>query len=257
MIRTLSSPTGIRRVSNHLDTRVPLCYQLRVHRDSLKSASRLVVKLGTGVLTDSRKQPDRDQMEQLVAQVAAQRQAGKEVVLVTSGAVGAGMGALGYDRRPAQLAELQACAAVGQSRLMTTYEKLFAGFDLSVGQVLLTHDDLEHHERHLNARNTLVTDSLGNVTTYRCDPIGLVREVVDPLGDATRYRYDAALRLVQIVHADGSSVTDTYDARGNLLQRKGPGAAVWKMRYDDADHCIEAIDCTNPSASPAGSMPQR
>ena len=128
-----------------------------MHRESLKSVSRLVVKLGTGVLTDSRKQPDLAQMEQLVAQVAAQRKAGKEVVLVTSGAVGAGMGALGYERRPSELAGLQACAAVGQSRLMATYEKLFSQFDLHVAQVLLTHEDLQHHERHLNARNTLVT----------------------------------------------------------------------------------------------------
>ncbi len=122
----------------------------------LKDISRLVVKLGTGVLTDSRKQPDLVQMEQLVTQVAAQRRAGREVVLVTSGAVGAGMGVLGYDTRPKELAELQACAAVGQSRLMTTYENLFSKFGLHVAQVLLTHDDLEHHERHLNARNTLV-----------------------------------------------------------------------------------------------------
>ncbi len=122
----------------------------------LKDISRLVVKLGTGVLTDSRKQPDRAQMEQLVTQIAAQRQAGREIVLVTSGAVGSGMGVLGYDTRPKDLAELQACAAVGQLRLMTAYENLFARFNLHVAQVLLTHDDLEHHERHLNARNTLV-----------------------------------------------------------------------------------------------------
>src|SRR5437899_2919259 len=96
-------------------------------------------------------------MEQLVAQMAEQRQLGKEIVLVSSGAVGAGMGVLGFDRRPSELAELQACAAVGQSRLMAIYEKLFAQFGLHVAQVLLTHDDLEHHERHLNARNTLVT----------------------------------------------------------------------------------------------------
>ena len=128
-----------------------------MQRESLKAATRIVVKLGTGVLTDSRKQPDLAQMEQLVAQMAAQRQAGREIVLVTSGAVGAGMGALGYATRPANLAERQACAAVGQSRLMATYEKLFSKFNLVVGQVLLTHEDLEHHERHLNARNTLVT----------------------------------------------------------------------------------------------------
>jgi glutamate 5-kinase len=128
-----------------------------VHRDILKSVSRIVVKLGTGVLTDSHKLIDPAQVEQLVAQVAALRQTGKEVVLVTSGAVGAGMGALGYHERPTDLAEKQACAAVGQSRLMATYDKLFSAHKLVVAQVLLTHEDLEHHERHLNARNTLVT----------------------------------------------------------------------------------------------------
>jgi len=128
-----------------------------VRRELLKDITRIVVKLGTGVLTDSRKQIDPAQMEQLVAQVAEQRKAGREIVLVSSGAVGAGMGALGYAKRPSQLAELQACAAVGQSRLMATYGQLFAKYDLHVAQVLLTHDDLQHHERHLNARNTLVT----------------------------------------------------------------------------------------------------
>lgn len=128
-----------------------------MHRDSLKSVSRIVVKLGTGVLTDSQKLIDPAQLEQIVAQVAALRRAGKEVVLVTSGAVGAGMGALGYQSRPSDLGEKQACAAVGQTRLMAVYEKLFGAHGLVVAQVLLTHDDLEHHERHLNARNTLVT----------------------------------------------------------------------------------------------------
>ena len=128
-----------------------------VRRALLKDISRIVVKLGTGVLTDSRKQPDPAQFEQLVAQIAGQRAAGRDVVVVTSGAVGAGMGVLGYERRPGDLDELQACAAVGQPRLMAIYEKLFAQHGLHVAQVLLTHDDLQHHERHLNARNTLVT----------------------------------------------------------------------------------------------------
>jgi glutamate 5-kinase len=126
-------------------------------RDTLKNASRIVVKFGTGVLTDSHKQPDMAQMKQLTAQVAAIRAQGKQVVIVSSGAVGAGMGVLGYEKRPAELSALQACAAVGQSRLMATYEQLFREAGFAVAQVLLTHDDLEHHERHLNARNTLVT----------------------------------------------------------------------------------------------------
>lgn len=128
-----------------------------MRRELLKNVTRIVLKLGTGVLTDAQKQPDLSQMAQLVAQMAGQRKAGKEIILVSSGAVGAGMGVLGYDRRPTELSELQACAAVGQSRLMAVYEKLFAAHGLAVAQILLTHDDLEHHERHLNARNTLIS----------------------------------------------------------------------------------------------------
>ena len=128
-----------------------------MERASLKETSRLVVKLGTGILTSRSKQIDPAQVEQLVAQVAAQRGAGREVVVVSSGAVGAGMGALGLAKRPTDLSDLQACAAVGQSRLMSTYSELFARHNLPVAQVLLTHDDLEHRDRHLNARNTLVS----------------------------------------------------------------------------------------------------
>ena len=119
-------------------------------RSELKNAKRIVVKLGTAVLTDERKQPDAAQMGQLVAQMAKLRQAGKEIVIVTSGAVGAGMGVLGYEQRPDTLEEKQACAAVGQSRLMATYEKLFSHYGFHVGQVLVTHADLQDApaERH-------------------------------------------------------------------------------------------------------------
>jgi glutamate 5-kinase len=126
-------------------------------RDALfKGASRVVIKLGTGILTDPRKQIHLEQLRQLVRQVAALRKRGREVVLVSSGAVGSGMGGLGIEKRPTSLSELQACAAVGQLRLMATYGKLFARYKLQVGQVLLTHEDLRHHDRHLNARNTLL-----------------------------------------------------------------------------------------------------
>lgn len=130
---------------------------MSVRSSLLTNINRIVVKVGTGVLTDNRKQPDFLQMVHLAAQLADLRRSGKEVLLVTSGAVGAGMGVLGYDHRPSKLAELQACAAVGQSRLMATYDEIFGKLGVHVAQVLLTHDDLEHHERHLNARNTLVT----------------------------------------------------------------------------------------------------
>jgi len=128
-----------------------------MERSSLNNAKRIVVKLGTAVLTDERKQPDVARMGQLVRQIAQLRQAGKEIIIVTSGAVGAGMGVLAFEKRPESVAEQQACAAIGQSRLMATYEKLFAEYQLHVAQVLLTHADLQHEERHRNVRNTLTT----------------------------------------------------------------------------------------------------
>ena len=123
----------------------------------LKEIRRIVVKLGTGVLTDERRLPDEDRMRGIVRQIAELREAGKEVVVVSSGAVAAGMGVFGWTKRPTDLAELQACAAVGQSRLMATYDRLFSEHGLRVGQMLVTHEDFSDHERHLNARNTLVT----------------------------------------------------------------------------------------------------
>ena len=128
-----------------------------MEREALKETSRMVVKFGTGILTSRSKQIDPGQIEQLVSQVAAQRQAGREIIVVSSGAVGAGMGVLAMDKRPTDLSNLQACAAVGQSQLMSTYTKLFSRHNMQIAQVLLTHDDLEDKDRHLNARNTLVS----------------------------------------------------------------------------------------------------
>ena len=121
----------------------------------LQQARRIVIKLGTGILTNEANLPDVQQLDRLVEQVAQLRAQSREVILVTSGAVGAGMGTMGLSKRPRELADLQAAAAVGQTHLMQQYATLFAKHRLGVGQVLLTHEDLRHHQRHLNARHTL------------------------------------------------------------------------------------------------------
>lgn len=128
-----------------------------MRREWLQNVRRIVVKLGTGILTDANNQVDPDQLRQLVAQVAGLHRNGFEVVLVSSGAVGSGMGVLGLDKRPKTLDALQACAAAGQVKLMSAYDKLFGEHGIHVAQVLLTHDDLKHQERHLNARHTLLS----------------------------------------------------------------------------------------------------
>lgn len=217
-----------------------------VHRESLKTASRLVVKLGTGILTDSRKQPDFAQMERLAAQLAAQRRAGREVVVVTSGAVGAGMGVLGYEKRPADLSELQACAAVGQSRLMSTYGALFREHGMAVAQVLLTHDDLEHHERHLNARNTLCTLLARGVI-----PIVNENDTVSfteiKFGDNDRL---SAL-VATLLPADLLVILTTVDG---VIENYGqPGARV-VPRVERIDAALEAQAGGTASATAVGGM---
>ncbi len=126
-------------------------------RSLLPDARRVVIKLGTRVLVRANGRPHRARLRALVREIAALRHAGREVAVVTSGAIGAGMEALGMTRRPKLLPELQMAAAVGQSRLMTRYEKYFSAERCQVGQVLLTHDALKARHRHLTARNTLMT----------------------------------------------------------------------------------------------------
>ena len=127
------------------------------HRALLTAARRVVIKLGTRVLVRADGRPHAARLRALVREMAALRRAGREVAVVTSGAIGAGMEALGWTRRPTHLPELQMAAAVGQSRLMSRYEKAFAAERCQVGQVLLTHDALKARHRHLTARNTLMT----------------------------------------------------------------------------------------------------
>ncbi len=126
------------------------------HRSALKTARRVVLKFGTRVLTDSRGRPNPERLRSIVDQVAALHAEGREVVIVSSGAVGAGLDPLGFDKRPGDLVGLQMAAAVGQTRLMSLYGELFARKGITVGQILLNHDDLKQRNRHLNARNTFL-----------------------------------------------------------------------------------------------------
>jgi len=115
----------------------------------------VVVKLGTAVLTGDDGRLDRRRISALAAEVAELRQRGLRVLLVSSGAIGAGMGQLGLGRRPESMPQLQAAAAVGQGQLMGLYHDAFRGHGVTTGQVLLTRDDLHDRLRYLNARNTI------------------------------------------------------------------------------------------------------
>lgn len=122
----------------------------------LDKAKRVVVKVGSAVLT-SESGLNLEVIDGLVQDIHDLRQTGREVILVSSGAVAAGKKKLALSRKDISLREKQAVAAVGQSSLMRTYENSFDKLGLKIAQVLLTHDDLSHRDRYLNIRNTLFT----------------------------------------------------------------------------------------------------
>ncbi|HZK18187.1 MAG TPA: glutamate 5-kinase [Clostridia bacterium] len=127
----------------------------KVGTRNLGSVDRLLVKIGTSSLTYETGKLNISQLEKLVRELADLHNQGKEVILVSSGAVGAGLGRLGWDAKPRTIPEKQAAAAVGQGALLHMYEKLFAEYGVTVGQILLTREDFSDRRRFLNARNCL------------------------------------------------------------------------------------------------------
>jgi glutamate 5-kinase len=123
----------------------------------LATAKRIVVKVGSTLVTDDGRGLDRAAIARWAAQLAALRAIRKEVVLVSSGAIAEGIKRLGWTRRPTAMHELQAAAAVGQMGLVQAYESGFAEHGIGTAQVLLTHADLTDRSRYLNARSTLLT----------------------------------------------------------------------------------------------------
>jgi glutamate 5-kinase len=143
--RTLASP-GERPPSRNLSM-----------TDALRQARRIVVKVGSSLVTNEGRGLDADAIGQWCRQMAALSTQGRELVMVSSGAVAEGMARLGWTSRPRELHELQAAAAVGQMGLAQMYESQLRQFQVRSAQVLLTHADLADRERYLNARSTLLT----------------------------------------------------------------------------------------------------
>lgn len=123
----------------------------------LNGVKRIVVKIGSNLITSSDKGLNHSRLESLAQELGELQKQGYEIVVVTSGAILSGLEKLGLDPQPKSMPVKQAAAAVGQSRLMWAYEKAFEGQGLHVAQVLLTKDDLADRRRFLNSRNTVTT----------------------------------------------------------------------------------------------------
>lgn len=135
----------------------------------MTAADTVVVKVGSRVLTREDGALDDERVAAIANQLAQLSHDGRKVVLVSSGAVAAGLGRLGWKRRPTDLAELQAAAAVGQSRLIESYNRALGPHGLHAAQVLLTAEDLQHRTRYLNVRNTLLA-------LFRCGAVPIINE---------------------------------------------------------------------------------
>ncbi len=151
------------------------------------SAHTVVVKVGTRVLTNSDGTLNQDRIDHLANELNTIRLSGRRVVLVSSGAVGAGISQLGLTERPRDLARLQAVAAVGQTRLIEAYDRTFRKHGSHAAQVLLTADDLDHRTRYLNVRNTLLTLlEFGVVPVINENDTVAVDELMATFGDNDR-----------------------------------------------------------------------
>jgi len=157
-------------------------------RQEIATSSKLiVVKVGTRVLTGADGMLDLLRIEELSRQLLAIRRTGRKVVLISSGAVGAGMSQLGLTRRPTDLARLQAVAAVGQAKLIEAYDRQLRKHDCHAAQVLLTADDLNDRVRYLNVRNTLLALSeMNTLPIINENDTVAVDELMTTFGDNDR-----------------------------------------------------------------------
>jgi len=198
-------------------------------RDKVTGAQRWVVKIGSALLTADGRGLDRSAMAVWVEQMVALRRAGVELVLVSSGAVAAGMSRLGWATRPSAIHELQAAAAVGQMGLVQAWESSFGEHGLHTAQVLLTHEDLSDRKRYLNARTTLRT-------LVELGAIPVINENDTVATDEIRFGDNDTLAalVANLVEADLLVILTDRDGMFDADPRSNPDAQlIFEARADD------------------------
>lgn len=139
---------------------------VELRKKILKDIKRVVIKVGTSILTDEHGRLDSQKIGRIASQICHLRDKNIEVIMVSSGAIGGGMGILGLKARPSDISHKQAAAAIGQIQLMKSYDDFFKARGEVAAQVLLTQDDFSDRKRYINAKNTLFT-----ILDYKAIPI--------------------------------------------------------------------------------------
>ena len=222
-----------------------------VRKEVFQSSRTLIVKIGSNVLTREDDQLDEERIEHLADQIERLIEGGRRVVVVSSGAVAAGVGALGLDRRPQSLPELQASAAAGQARLMMAWNNGLTRHNRTAAQILVTVNDFRNRRRYLNIRNTLRTlfsldavpivnendsvsieeialsdnDQLASmIAALVADPLLIILSAVDGLFDGVPEASDS--RVIPLIEKPDSSLLQYAGAGQSSLGRGGMTAKL-------------------------------
>ncbi|UCG96821.1 MAG: glutamate 5-kinase [Burkholderiales bacterium] len=195
---------------------------------AVQAARRVVIKVGSSLVTNDGRGLDRAAIAQWAEQIAALRAAGKQALLVSSGAIAEGMQRLGWVRRPREVHELQAAAAVGQMGLAQAYESCFAALGIRTAQILLTHADLADRARYLNGRSTLFTLlGLGVVPVINENDTVVTDEIKfgdnDTLAALTANLVEADVLVILTDQAGLYSADPRRDAGATLLKEARAG----------------------------------
>jgi glutamate 5-kinase len=219
-----------------------------IRKKTLGKGRRIVVKVGSSILASVEKGLHYDVFSRLTKEISELKRQGYEIVLVSSGAIAAGMEKLGYKTRPQAITQKQATAAVGQTRLMNIYENYFSRYQQMVAQVLLTHDDLSHRRRFLNARNTLLTLlELGIIPIINENDTVVVEEI--KFGDND----NLSALITNLIEADLLIILTDIEGLCDSDPRANPNARCISL-VEDIDVDTEEIAGGTKSETSVGGM---
>ena len=219
-----------------------------IRRKILGRVRRIVVKVGSSILASVEKGLHYEVFSNLTKEISDLKHQGYEIVLVSSGAIAAGMEKLGYKTRPQTITQKQATAAVGQTRLMNIYENYFSRFQQMVAQVLLTHDDLSHRRRFLNARNTLLTLlELGIIPIINENDTVVVEEI--KLGDND----NLSALITNLIGADLLIILTDMEGLCDSDPRRNPNARCISL-VEDVDVDLDGVTGETTSEMSVGGM---